>query len=286
MEIKDIHAALLQAGLDETTAEVLQSLVRPSIRVISKPAAATPFAVGASHLGGQPDLAPGAVWPEKNGAPLAFLAQFRLEDVASSDTSGQLPKSGLLSFFYDAKQETYGADPADQGGWAVLYTPADTRLTSTAIPDAVPQDARYKACGVSFAPELTLPQDPTIDLPLLTWTPDMQKQYEAALDALASQTDGSAPRNRLLGFPDTLQDDMREEAQLASHGIKTDSPTIDPRAQSLREGMLNWVLLFQLDSDPNAGMRWADAGMLYFWIERDALQSHRFERTWVVLQSD
>jgi uncharacterized protein YwqG len=42
----------------------------------------------------------------------------------------------------------------------------------------------------------------------------------------------------------------------------------------------------QLDSDGNAARRWADAGMLYFWIERAALATRRFANVWVVLQSD
>jgi uncharacterized protein YwqG len=47
-----------------------------------------------------------------------------------------------------------------------------------------------------------------------------------------------------------------------------------------------WRLLVQLDSDGNAARRWADAGMLYFWIERAALATRRFANMWVVLQSD
>ena len=30
----------------------------------------------------------------------------------------------------------------------------------------------------------------------------------------------------------------------------------------------------------------SDAGMIYFWIEYDALAAHRFDNVWVVLQSD
>ena len=88
--------------------------------------------------------------------------------------------------------------------------------------------------------------------------------------------------SRLLGYPDTIQDDMRSECQLAANGLTGD----DPRAAEVAKGANAWRLLFQLDSEPGARMRWGDAGMLYFWIERDALAAKRFENVWMVLQSD
>jgi hypothetical protein len=33
-------------------------------------------------------------------------------------------------------------------------------------------------------------------------------------------------------------------------------------------------------------MRWANNGMLYYWIEQDALSARRFDGTWLVLQSE
>ena len=33
-----------------------------------------------------------------------------------------------------------------------------------------------------------------------------------------------------------------------------------------------------------AGMMWADAGMLYYWIRDDDLAAQRFDRAWCVMQ--
>jgi uncharacterized protein YwqG len=87
----------------------------------------------------------------------------------------------------------------------------------------------------------------------------------------------------MLGYADTIQDDMRVQAQLLSHGL-TDGD--DPKAKALLPGAMDWTLLLQVDSDPNAGMRWASEGRLYFWIERAALAAATFDNVWVVLQSD
>jgi uncharacterized protein YwqG len=76
---------------------------------------------------------------------------------------------------------------------------------------------------------------------------------------------------------------MRPQCQLVSHGV-TDAN--DPRAAALRAGAGNWTLLLQVDSDDQASLRWGSAGMLYYWIERDALRNRAFDSVWLVLQSD
>ena len=33
-------------------------------------------------------------------------------------------------------------------------------------------------------------------------------------------------------------------------------------------------------------MQWASSGMLYYWIEADALKAAHFDNTWLILQSE
>jgi uncharacterized protein YwqG len=284
MQITDVGPALARAGLQKV-AQNVPGLVRPSIRLIARPVDESSLAFGVSKLGGLPDLSHGTGWPSGKGAPLSFVAQLRLEDVHNFTAASDLPAQGLLSFFYDAQQSTYGADPADRGGWQVLYsTPsAAVPLERLSAPAAIPTEARFTACTLNFVEEATLPGQLALDAPTVHWTKDDQAAYERFLGTFSAQADPKEPRNRLLGHADTLQDDMRIECQLAANGI---SDANDPRAAALAPGALDWRLLLQVDSDFHAGMRWADAGMLYFWIEDAALRSGRFDNTWVVLQSD
>ena len=90
-------------------------------------------------------------------------------------------------------------------------------------------------------------------------------------------TDRGQPHHRMLGHPDQIQDDMHAQAERVSRGMTT-NPT--------NTTALNWLLLLQIDSDENIGMRWANTGMLYDWIERQALQSQNFEYVWLMLQSE
>lgn len=282
MDTTALLATLTQAGLSRIAPD-LRQLARPSIRLTARQASEAAIPAGASKLGGSPDLPAGTPWPTGKGAPLGFVAQIRLADVHGLEPAQALPASGLLSFFYDAKQETYGADPADRGGWQVLLLPDGAPLQRQQAPAQVPASAVYHACTLSPALEWTLPQDPKLEQPTLGWTPAEQTQYETLLGSFPSAADRAQAHNRMFGYADVIQDDMRLECALAAHGV---SSTDDPRAAQLAPTAATWQLLLQVDSDPAAGMRWASSGMLYFWIEMQALQQRQFDAVWTVLQSE
>lgn len=283
MDKSQVTASLASMGLARIVPD-LTRLLQPSIRLAAAPAAESSLPIGGSKLGGLPDLPKNTTWPTGKGAPLAFIAQIRLDDLTKFEAAQVLPRTGILSFFYDASQQTYGADPADRGGWEVLFLAPDAALLERMpAPDRLPATARYTPCALTFSEEPTLPQDPKLDLPSFDWTQAEQTQYEQVLSRFPSPADRATMHHRLLGNPDTIQDDMRLECQLASHGV---SSMDDPRANTFAKDAMNWRLLLQVDSDDKAGMRWANAGMLYYWIEEAALQALQFDHAWVVLQSE
>ena len=283
MDKAAFQAALVAAGLSRLVKDI-DRLARPSIRLSATKADESLMNVGASKLGGIPDLPPGLAWPELKGAPQSFIAQIRLDDVRQLDIEKVLPQSGMLWFFYDAEQQTFGADPTDRGGWQVLFQDVDlTKLQRTPVPAKLPAASQFQACFLGFASELTLSQQPQLEILNLDWTDEDQKKYETVLATLSSQADRATPHHRLLGNPDTIQDDMRLECQLASNGV-TDID--DPRAAALSKGAMDWQLLLQIDTNEEIGVRWGNAGMLYYWIRSADLQARRFDSTWLVLQSE
>jgi uncharacterized protein YwqG len=282
MDKKGIEAAFDAAGLTRLKKDI-DALVRSSIRLTTTAVDESKLKVGASKIGGLPDLPTGVAWPRWHDAPQSFIAQIALADAHAYDADNVLPPSGMLWFFYDAQQETYGADPADRGGWSVLFNDQFTGLQRQSAPARLPAESQFKACSISFSSEFTLSAHPEIDIAHFDWTDAEQKQYEQLLATFPTKADRAAIHNRLLGNPDTIQDDMRQQCQLVSHGVTDDS---DPQAAELLKGALEWQLLLQVDSDEHAGMRWSDAGLLYYWITRANLQARHFDASWLVLQSD
>lgn len=277
-----LQSALAAAGLQDVAPDLVR-LAQPAIRLTTQPTDEHTLDLGASKLGGSADLPPGVAWPVWKNIPMSFIGQLRLADVAQFAGAHDLPSTGLLSFFYDAQQQTYGADPADRGGWqAQYYTGAPALLQRTPFPANLPASARFTPCAVTFSAILTLPEQPKLDDPSLTWSPDAEQRYEQFWAAYPSPAARATPQHQVLGHPDTLQDDMRLECQLAAHGIASSN---DPRAAELSAGAMAWRLLFQVDSDGNTGMHWGDGGLLYYWVQRADLPACRFEQTWLISQS-
>jgi uncharacterized protein YwqG len=282
MDKAGVRAAFVAAGLSRVLKDI-DFLAKDSIRLHAKLAGEYDLSIGASRIGGVPDVPPDFKWPERNEVPQSFIAQLYLEEVHPYDIHGVLPSRGMLWFFYDAKQETYGADPADRGGWRVMFSDDYSELQRIAVPDKLPAESQFKACSVSFASEATLSQSPQLDIPDFDWTDDEVQKYETLLSTFPTPEEHGAVRHQLLGNPQTIQDDMRLECQLASHGV---TDINDPQAKELSKGASEWQLLLQIDTDEDMGMRWGDAGMIYYWLRASDLQKRAFYDVWLVLQSD
>lgn len=248
--------------------------------------------LGASKLGGQPDVPPGFAWPRVpatpdwpawGSTPLAFLAQFRLADVAAHNAEDALPHTGMLYLFYEANEQPWGSRPVDRGGWRVLYAENAGNATPAPSPDDLTE--RFPARAVRFIPTPTL----------LPWEydefvrafGDMSGAEIARYHPLRVDLDSRhGPMHQLLGYPHVLQTDMRGECQLAAHGLNAGTPEDyrTPEAIALRPGAANWRLLVQLDSDDRLGMVWGDYGHVYFWIEQERLARRDFSNVWLILQ--
>jgi len=93
--------ALIRQHAPERLQAQLVELLRPAIALTATRADDAQIPVGASKFGGAPDVPADFEWPMWNDKPLGFLAQINLEEVAPFDVEGLLPKSGLLSFFFN-----------------------------------------------------------------------------------------------------------------------------------------------------------------------------------------
>jgi uncharacterized protein YwqG len=285
---ENIISLAKKAGL-EAHSEKLSKLLRPSIAITTQPADESKLATGASKFGGLPDLPPGFAWPSYHGRPLSFIAQIRMKDTAPHDTEKLLPPTGLLSFFYDEKQWEEG-EPYEAGRWHVHYHQGEESVLKRADAPAGLEHT-YKAASLAFALEMMLPPYESYHTAVeMGWSDQTMAQHKPEIEAfwklgeqvtkLASET--LSVRNRMLGYPDQVQGDVMLEAETAARGLQPGGCHYEDCGEAVR----NWLLLLQVDSDPNAGMRWNDRGRLYYCIPQDALRDRHFERVICVMQSN
>jgi uncharacterized protein YwqG len=236
---------------------------------------------GKSKIGGRPDLSENIAWlREENGKCLSFIAQINLSEIASFEGAGLLPRKGMLYFFYSANQEAWGFDIKDKGKFKVFFENTDqTKLERKDFPDDLKEHARYKPCKLAFIDSVSLPG---WESPLVIDRLDNNESgnYTYLLEEFAPDM------NKLLGHSDNIQAPMELECQLVTNGLYCGdgSGYNDPRAEELAKNADDWTLLFQLDSNEKAGMKWGSVGILYFWIKKNDLANKQFDNCWMICQ--
>jgi uncharacterized protein YwqG len=247
--------------------------------------------IGASKLGGEPDLPGDFVWSENNGRPLDFLLQVNLSEASKLDKSGQLPTAGLLSFFYDLEDQPEGYDPKNLDGYKVVFSPSPDKLQKWAVPDS---DYKMDEFGLILRADLSVPDSGSDEYEKFAEESDMTREEDGGFWKFAAEierreksyTQKYGGHHRILGHSENIQGDMRWEAQLVMNGLYCgdSSGYNDPRREELEKNSDDWILLLQLDSDEKAGLLWSDVGMLYYWIRKQDLAARNFDEVWMTMQ--
>jgi len=308
-ELRALREGLASAGLRDHVAEAIAGYAVPSLEFSA--ATSTTVPMGATKIGGRPDLPKETPWPRRSdrireramepvlGAiPLAFLAQVDLAEAAQALPADEnpLPASGVLSFFYDAYDQPWGYDPEDRQDFRVIYSgPAEELLPATP-PEDLPEVCRFGQRAASLHRKSSIPSDRSEEIHDLGLTDEEYERYLAFRDDQRTNPSRMLFASGFLGHPDAVQDARMEvECELCSRGIDPEAywgsirAGGDPsrRIAALAEGAKGaWRLLLQLDADYESGMEWwYDTGMLYFWVTERGLREEDFDEVWVVLQT-
>ncbi|MBI5928874.1 MAG: DUF1963 domain-containing protein [Chloroflexi bacterium] len=294
---KGLRHYIQEAGLTHL-ADKLETLVMPAIRIdIHSLDEGEILPLGVSRFGGLPDLPPAIEWPICGDVPLTFLAQFNMVDLREYDVEGVLPATGLLSIFYEADEQPSGYFPWERGNWRVIYYEGDlAHIHQTSPPSEL--KITFPIVKHSFSLEDTLPSNEGRHVGEIELN---DEEWDAYIELKGSMRGGNhlTPIHQFLGHPEGPETDMPLLCQLASNGVWPYNG--DPREAELRDGANDWRLLLQIDTDIKIALPkvwrednyinldtrgswvWHDAGMLYFWIQKDALQQKNFDNVWMQL---
>ncbi|HTU67676.1 MAG TPA: YwqG family protein [Steroidobacteraceae bacterium] len=229
-------------------------LAQPAVQII----AGLPVRSGEpvhSWFLGEPDLAPGADWPTREGRRIDHILTLDLAEAQALVPVDWLPASGSLAVFYDQKKGPYGK-ASQRDGWRTLYRPE--RATSRS-PDS--RRLELKAFR-SYVDAEGLRAD-ALDLNDEEW--DIYCGLEMA------QT-GVEYCHQFVGHAATIQGPaLEQECEAESTGIKIEDA-----------GKSDWRLLLQVSTDESIDFMFGDAGNVYYMIrERDA-RTARFDDVWLI----
>jgi Domain of unknown function (DUF1963) len=183
-EADRIEAAARDAGLaDPAFADRVRA-----IRLRSCPAPRN-VRLGASRLGGRPDLPRGVGWPRWRDVPMAFVAQLRTDELAAAHPDRVFAEDTLVSVFVAIDPDsTFPEDVHVE----VVATQGVRRLPWP--PDLV-EELRFAPALAVVEPALAVPNKPAVERRAGVGS------VERFLDAIAVP----GPQHRMFGHPSTIQ---------------------------------------------------------------------------------
>jgi hypothetical protein len=240
----ELDATLTKAFAEADLSSHLAELVSPAEALVLERADLASFALGATRVGGPPDLPEATPWPAVKKAPMTFVGQLDLAAIAGlsgPNWATLLPRSGLLSFFvHDSDPENY----AQKG--AVLLTEASVPLVRREAPAALLAKGRplAPACRVELIPMLALvhPTHRAVTQGLSAAEAEAYRKVREAIDL---------PRvSLILGHRDRYDGAVKRGHRL----------------------------LLSMSSDPQANFQWGDVDELAFFIAEKALAAGDFSK--------
>jgi len=278
---KDYDLTIKEEFRDAFLAEKMQTewqhfekLLRPEIRIKPRKVEDADLKLGKSKIGGCPDLPAHIEWPMCEGKNLLFLAQVNFEEIAHLQAAAELPKRGLLYFFYKNELAISGDKLEDKKGFKVIFVEDTTNLSRKQSHSAGEKKTipLFRPCKLTYREAWNLPSS--------SW-PGVRKHLSG--DDFSRLMDFRSPpemntRTKLLGYADEIQGEMEGLCEWLL-GVRSKK-----WADNYAAGVKNWRLLFQLDSENEALMMFGDTGRLYFWIKDSDLKAGNLEEVWMMLQ--
>jgi hypothetical protein len=268
--------------------DAVVSTLAAAVRYVAEPADDAEIEVGASKVGGEPDLPEGTAWPrwtrrDGTSQPLQFYAQFNLAEaarVAPGDLG--LPSDGVLSLFADVDTDgnggAIGLYPSEAPASTLIHSPADVRLRRTAAPVDVLASSRLRGIGIWTWDADALVADSEIEA---VW--ELADRYEAAVRDAAGLRPGGAS-HQLGGRPNHIQHPVLTEVVQAVNGCFTDRGFDGALWDRVRGQVDDWRVVAQIDSDPMAKLWFGDAGMVSWALRCDDVAHRRWSESMLNFQ--
>lgn len=252
--------------------------------------------LGGTRFGGKPDVPEGFEWPYFEGdsyegvknRPLSFVAQFNLEEMSQYDTESLLPKTGILSFFYELNSMAWGYDPDDKGCARVYWFEDVNALHTADLPEDMEECFRLPALKITAASEKSYQSGVDFMLQREDVMTERWDEFDEVQEKLGIDEDGEI--SKLLGWANPIQGNMTMECELVSRGYYLgngwDEVTPLDRQEAEQWSAQDWLPLFQLDTveDGDFELMFGDGGRIYYYIRRDDLAARKFDDVWLILQ--
>lgn len=243
--------------------EKIEGTIKSFIKIKAQPEAN--LRLWQSKFGGLPYFPKGLEYPtDSKGQAMFLLAQINFSE---TPPLAPFPEKGILQFYISNGSDFYGAcfeNPAKQDDFKVLYFPevsADEHLLVTKFdflpkPDFLPIE---KQCSLTFS----LKQAPM---------PVVDYHFESTILNIDAKLKYELYEDYQKVYEEYEKLFPSEGHKIGGYPYFTQS---DPRTFETYKGE-KYILLFQMDTDDEAGIMWGDCGVANFFISEQDLASKNF----------
>lgn len=290
---ESLLATLVGSGISRSNAEAIVASAQPSLAIsLRREENESLIPIGSTKVGGSPDLPLGTAWPCAESVELRFIAQVDLAQASALMPFGQLPRDGLLSFFW-CQEHGVGMEPA---GVRVLHTPRERVLERIPDPWATRSQrvglfskllgkrpsARgqgFWPCHVEMTVKLSLPDSfgPFATKAKLT-DEEFDLVFGGGLEKELAAAGVLLEGHRLLGAPGPIQGAVEYDAESDSRDIPANDPAESARLAA------QWRLILQMNADHAPEFSFGDWGAIYFVMRETDICERRWDRARVVAQ--
>lgn len=244
-QFKEYKAELNKLGL--STLDDLENVVKPIIKKATKlnvlPASRQPInSLLNSHFGGQPYFTKKEFWPtSEHGTKLAFIFQ------VYNTTDLPLPNGiELIQFYYD--WDEFPWDSSSDGWLVKIYKEAKKENLQRI--DQPSELEKTKYCEISASSVQTLPDWEGVALHCKTASKlscvlDENEHWDSYDQIITKLIGEQGYQSQIGGYPKWVQGE---------------STPNDSEGNPMK-------LLFQIDSEDNAGVMWGDVGLIYVFYD-------------------
>lgn len=266
------HSRLSEDAALVPYADALIAAARPALRISRH---AEKAAIGASKIGGAPDLPADMGYPKHAQLPMTFVAQLDLADLHTAQPDIPFPSQGLLSFFLPENDN----DLSDCE--SVFYFSETDTLRRLEGPSSVDV---FDPHTLSFEPELSLPEPFSQVAREIFAVPEDEKAYSFVrpyLDWHMWTLGSAAAAIQIGGYPMSARGYVLES-------IARRDRQLDRRTPVNAEQTTEYLRLFQTQTgQPNHRRTiWRKGWHLYWVLHQADLELGRFDRCFAHVETD
>jgi len=255
------RAAAVEAGFSPRDADTIAERCLPAARLVALPGRGAE--IGASKLGGLPDLPPDVAWPRGAHGPMLFCGQVNTADAAFLyGIDSWQPGDRLLSFFADKEPDGWNIEAG-----RVLSLSA-RQLERSQRPTDLPSGSRFDEAAFQVIAVLSPPMEDLRDADL---DHDLDADDWEAWDRLVEALGHGSP------LPTAGHHQLFGNAWAIGDLDPVWAGAVKLMTEHEEDDASPYRLLAQFTSDQEANVEIADVGAIYFIIAAEHLATNRYD---------